>query len=141
RLVERAVDGTDAADRQSRVVGDRARRLVSRVLDAPPRARPSVDSRARRPPVELEHGRARDAMGPRPARPQRRVRLHGGDPRAAARSAGPWNRWLRAIFLRALDPARGHARRGAGLYAADARLCATGTWRSRGRSPWRSVVR
>ena len=35
-----------------------------------------------------------------------------------------------ALFLRALDPARGHACRGAGLYAPDARLCAAArSWR------------
>ena len=45
-------------------------------------------ARARGPPLEFEHGRARHALGPGPARPQRRVRIHGGRAGAAGRPAG-----------------------------------------------------
>ena len=51
-----------------------------------------------------------------------RVRIPGGRSCAPAPTAGGHGRAPGSLFLRAFDPARGHARRGADLHAADARL-------------------
>ncbi len=72
--------------------------------------------------MEFERGRTCNAMGPGFARPRRRVRLHDRCPCAPGRSAGSRRRCARALFLRACDPARGHARRGVGLYPSDPAL-------------------